>query len=41
MADGGQEREHVSERKFVDNDTEGEELIVPENLRQSGQEIVT
>ncbi|KAL8797729.1 MAG: hypothetical protein Q9195_000081 [Heterodermia aff. obscurata] len=41
MADGGQEKEHVSERKFVDNDTEGEELIVPENLGQSGQEIVT
>ena len=42
VADGGSEKEHVSERKFVDNEVEGEELIVPGNQGQGGsQEIVT
>ncbi|KAL8907046.1 MAG: hypothetical protein Q9207_001658 [Kuettlingeria erythrocarpa] len=46
-ADGGQEREHVSERKFVD-DNMAEELVVPENNQahsseasNHGAEIVT
>ncbi|KAL8762378.1 MAG: hypothetical protein Q9184_001592 [Pyrenodesmia sp. 2 TL-2023] len=46
-ADGGQEREHVSERKFVD-DNMAEELVVPENnpahsseASNHGAEIVT
>ena len=43
VADGGSEKEHVSERKFVDNEVEGEELIVPGNPGQGpgSQEIVT
>ena len=39
-ADGDRPQEHVSERKFIDNDAAGEELIVPEH-GHSGQEIVT
>jgi len=30
-AEGSQEREHVSERKFVDDEAAEEELIVPGN----------
>ncbi|KAG7006337.1 hypothetical protein G7Y79_00015g039270 [Physcia stellaris] len=41
VADGGRERGHVSERKFVDNEEEGEELIVPDHQGQGSQEIVT
>lgn len=45
-AEGDQEKEHVSERKFVDEqDFEGEELIVPDNhahgSQSSDQEIAT
>ena len=39
VADG--EKEHVSERKFIDDDAEGEELVVPDNQGQGSQEIVT
>lgn len=31
VADGSQEKNHVSERKFVDDETLEEELIIPEN----------
>ncbi|MCJ1338678.1 hypothetical protein MMC09_003967 [Bachmanniomyces sp. S44760] len=37
VAEGTQEIEHVSERKFVDDDTAEEELIVPGNHRSSSQ----
>lgn len=47
-ADGGQEKdEHVSDRKFVDDRIDGEELIVPSNQQQGsgssdhGTEIAT
>ena len=36
-ADGSQDKEHVSERKFVDNNMDGEELIVPENQAHGSQ----
>lgn len=36
-ADGDQEKEHVSERKFVDSEMDGEELIVPENQAHGSQ----
>ena len=39
VADG--EKEHVSERKFIDDDAEGEELVVPDIQVQGSQEIVT
>ena len=35
--DGNKEKEHVSERKFVDNEMDGEELIVPENQVHGSQ----
>ena len=37
VAEGSQEREHVSERKFVDDDAAEEELIVPGNQGMGGQ----
>ena len=37
VADGGQEREHVSERKFIDDETAEEELIVPESQANGSQ----
>ena len=37
VAGGNQEKEHVSERKFVDDDTIEEELIVPENVVHGSQ----
>ena len=36
-ADGSQEKEHVSERKFVDSEMDGEELVVPENQAHGSQ----
>jgi nuclear polyadenylated RNA-binding protein NAB2 len=37
VADGAQEKGHVSERKFVDDETLEEELIVPENPAHASQ----
>ncbi|KAL8675042.1 MAG: hypothetical protein Q9168_000525 [Polycauliona sp. 1 TL-2023] len=39
-ADGGQEKEHVSERKFIDDD-EAEELVVPSNGQVQASEPST
>lgn len=36
-ADGGQKKEHVSDRKFVDNEMDGEELILPGNHPHGSQ----
>lgn len=37
VAEGGQEKQHVSERKFVDDDMAEEELIVPESHAHGSQ----
>ena len=37
VAEGGQEKEHVSERKFVNDEMAEEELIVPENHAHKSQ----
>ena len=37
VADGGEEKGHVSERKFVDDEMVGEELIVPETQAHGSQ----
>ena len=47
VADGGQEKDHVSERKFVDDEMVGEELIIAGNhgagshVASIGAEVVT